>query len=175
MMEDWNVVVIGERAREKALLESLEEDGEFEGSGFRDVAIGYVEDIVEFLEAAEQKKHPYVDQVIPIDEAFLVMPENVIDILKRRVERYIDEIEPGENFGFRVEQRGLKEEISSQKIEREVSGYFYMLLEKIHGRKPKANVTKLDKLIAIEILGDRCGIGFITREMREKYSVIKIK
>ena len=52
MMEDWNVVVIGERETEKDLLESLEEDGEFEGSGFRDVVIGYVEDIVGFLEDA---------------------------------------------------------------------------------------------------------------------------
>jgi len=175
MLEDWNVVVIGERDTEKDLLEVLEEDGEFERSGFRDVVVGYVEDIVEFLEDAEQRKYPYLNRVIPIDDTFLVSPEYLTDMLKKRVERYIDEIEPGETFGFRVERRGMKEDISSQKVEREVGGYFYDLVEKVYGRAPKVNIKKPDKLIAIEIIGNRCGIGFITREMLEKYSVIKVK
>ena len=37
------------------------------------------------------------------------------------------------------------------------------------------NLKDPDKLIAIEIVGDRCGIGFITKEMREKYSLIRVK
>ncbi|MHC1624262.1 MAG: THUMP domain-containing protein [Candidatus Methanospirareceae archaeon] len=175
MMEDWNVVVVGDGDREKDLLENLEEDGEFERSGFRDVVLGNVEDIVEFLEDAEQKKYPYLRRVIPIDDAFFASPENLIDTLKKRVEPYIDEIEPGETFGFRVECRGMKEDISSQKVEREVGGYFYDLVEKVYGRKPKVNLKNPDKLIVIEIIGNRCGLGFITREMREKFSVIKVK
>ena len=181
MLDDWNVVVIGDgdgdRDIEEGLLENLEEDGEFERSGFRDVVIGNVEDIVEFLEDAEHNKYPYLKRVIPIDDAFFASPENLIDMLKKRVGQYIDEIEPGETFGFRVERRGMKEDktISSQKVEREVGGYFYDLVEKVHGRKPKVNLKNPDKLITIEIVGDRCGIGFITREMREKYSMIKVK
>jgi len=175
MVEDWNVLVIGERDTERELLEELEEDGEFERSGFRDVVIGRVEDIVELLEDAEHKKYSHLNRVIPIDDAFYVSPENLVEVLKKRVERYIDEIEPGETFGFRVERRGMKEDISSQMVEREVGGYFYDLLEKIHGRKPKVDLKNPDKLIAIEIIGNRCGIGFITREMREKYSVIKVR
>jgi tRNA(Ser,Leu) C12 N-acetylase TAN1 len=175
MVEDWNVLVIGERDSERELLEELDEDGEFERSGFRDVVIGSVEDIVEFLEDAEQKKYPHVNRVIPIDDAFYVSPENLVEILKKRVERYIDELELGETFGFRIERRGMKEDISSQMVEREVGGYFFDLLEKVHGRKPKVDLKNPDKLIAVEIVGNRCGIGFITREMREKYSVIKIR
>ncbi|MGB2841726.1 MAG: THUMP domain-containing protein [Halobacteriota archaeon] len=114
-------------------------------------------------------------ELFPIDDAFFVSPDNLIEILERRIERYIDEIEPGDTFGFRVERRGMKEDISSQKVEREVGGYFYDLVEKIHGRKPKVNLKNPDKLIAVEIVGNRCGIGFITKEMREKYSVIKVK
>jgi tRNA(Ser,Leu) C12 N-acetylase TAN1 len=175
MVEDWNVLVIGERDSERELLDELEEDGEFERSGFRDVVIGSVEDIVEFLEDAEQKKYPHLNRVIPIDDAFYVSPENLVEILKKRVERYIDELELGETFGFRVERRGMKEDISSQMVEREVGGYFFDLLEKVHGRKPKVDLKNPDKLIAVEIVGNQCGIGFITREMREKYSVIKIR
>lgn len=175
MMEDWNVLVIGERDAEWELLKELEEDGEFERSGFRDVIIGNVDDIVGFLEDAEHKKYAHVNRVVPIDDAFYVSPENLIEVLKQRVERYIDEIEPGETFGFRVERRGMKEDISSHTVEREVGGYFYDLLEKVHGRKPKVNLKSPDKLIAIEIIGNKCGIGFITREMREKYSVIKVR
>jgi tRNA(Ser,Leu) C12 N-acetylase TAN1 len=175
MLEDWNVLAVGGEDAEGELLEELEEDGEFERSGFRDVLIGSVEDIVEFLEDAENKKYLHLNRVIPIDDAFFISPENLIEILKRRIERYIDEIEPGETFGFRVERRGMKEDISSQKVEREVGGYFYDLIEKVHGRKPKVNLKNPDKLIAIEIVGNRCGIGFITKEMREKYSVIRVK
>lgn len=175
MVEDWNVVVIGDGDKEQDLLESLEEDGKFERSGFRDAVIGDVEDIVEFLEDAERKKYPYVKRVIPIDDAFVVSPESVIDKLKQRVKEYLDEVEPGETFGFRIEHRGLKGGVTSQKVEREVSGYFFDLIEKVYGRKPKVNVKKPDKLIVIAILGNRCGIGFITREMLEKYSVIKVR
>lgn len=175
MTEDWNVLVIGERDAESELLKELEEDGEFERSGFRDVVIGNVDDIVGFLEDAEHKKYSHLNRVIPIDDAFYVSPENLVEVLKQRVERYIDEIEPGETFGFRVERRGMKEDISSQMVEREVGGYFYDLLEKVHGRKPKVDLKSPDKLIAIEIIGNKCGIGFITREMREKYSVIKVR
>lgn len=56
MLEDWNVLAIGERDAERELLLELEEDGEFERSGSRDIVIGHVEDIVEFLEDAENKK-----------------------------------------------------------------------------------------------------------------------
>jgi tRNA(Ser,Leu) C12 N-acetylase TAN1 len=175
MLEDWNVIVIGDGDREQELLASLEADGEFERSGFRDVVIGHVEDIVEFLEDAEQRKYPTLQRVIPIEDTFFASPELLVDRLKMRIERYIDEIEPGETFGFRVERRGMKEAISSQKVEREVGGYFYDLIEKVQGRKPKVNLNHPDKLIAIEIIGNRCGIGFITREMLEKYSVIKVK
>ncbi len=175
MLENWNVLAIGEKNTENELLEELEEEGEFERSGFRGVLIGSVKDIVDFLEESENKKYAHLNRVIPIDDAFFVSPDNLIEILKRRIARYIDEIEPGETFGFRVERRGMKEDISSQKVEREVGGYFYDLLEKIHGRKPKVNLKNPDKLIAIEIVGNRCGIGYITKEMREKYSVIKVK
>ncbi|MHC1610032.1 MAG: THUMP domain-containing protein [Candidatus Methanospirareceae archaeon] len=177
MLEDWNVVVIGERESERDLLAALEEDGEFEPSGSRDVLVGYVEEIVDFLEDAEHGKYPCLKSVIPVDDSFFVSPEHLIDTLKKRIEQYIDEIEPGETFGFRVEWRGMREKggISSQKVEREVGGYLFDLLEKVHGRKPKVNLKKPDKLILIEIIGNRCGIGLLTREMREKYSVIKVK
>lgn len=169
------MLVIGERDAERELLRELEEDGEFERSGFRDVVIGNVEDIVVFLEDAEYKKYAHLNRVVPIDDAFYVSPENLVEVLKKRIERYIDEIELGETFGFRVERRGMKEDVSSQMVEREVGGYFYDLLEKVQGRKPKVNLKSPDKLIAIQIIGNKCGIGFITREMREKYSVIKVR
>ncbi len=174
-MEEWNVLVVSERNMEEELLKELEEDGEFEPSGFRDVLIGYVYDIGEFLDDAEAKKYRHLSRVVPIDDSFFVSPDNVIEILKRRIERYVDEFEPGDTFGFRVERRGMKDKISSQAVEREVGGYFYDLLEKIQGRKPKVNLKNPDKLIAIEIVGNRCGFGFITKEMRNKYRVIKIK
>ncbi len=56
MLDNWNLLAIGERDTERELLKALEEDGEFERSGSGDIVIGRVEDIVEFLEDAENKK-----------------------------------------------------------------------------------------------------------------------
>lgn len=175
MLAEWNVVVIGDGNREEDLLDALAGEGEFERTGFPHVLVGNVEDIAGFLEDAELRSYPDVNRVIPIDESFSVTPENLIDEVKKRIERYIDEIEPGETVGFRIERRGMKEELSTAKVEREVSIYFYELLEKVHGRMPKLNLTRPEKLILITILGNRCGLGFITREMREKYSIIRVK
>lgn len=176
MLENWNVFVVAERDGEDELLEELIEDGEFERSGVNDILIGNVAEIVEFLDDAEDKKYSHLNHAVPIDDAFSAQPDNLIDVLKSRIARYIDEFDPTDTFGFLVERRGQKEEVSSSReVETEVGGYFYGLLEKIHGRKPKENRKNPDKLIAIEIVGDRCGLGFITREMREKYSVIRVK
>jgi tRNA(Ser,Leu) C12 N-acetylase TAN1 len=175
MLNDWNVLVIGNRNTEDKLLEELEEDGKFEKSEFGDVLVGNVEDIVEFLEDAESKKYKYLNRVVPVEDAFFVSPGKIIEILKRKISKYVDALEPEDTFGVRVERRGMKEEISSQEIEREVGEYFYDLIEKIQGRKPKVNLKNPDKIIAIEVVGNRCGVGFITREMREKYSVIRVK
>ncbi|UYZ39488.1 MAG: THUMP domain-containing protein [Candidatus Methanospirare jalkutatii] len=172
---EWNVVVTAERGAERELLESLSEDGDFERSGFRDVLLGRVSDISDFLDDAERGKFSGLSRIIPIDECFSVSPSNIVSVLKRKVERYIDEIEPSETFAVRVERRGMKEKVSSREVEREVGGYLYDLIEKMHGRKPKVDLKKPDKLIIIEILGNKCGIGLITREMREKYAVIRVK
>jgi tRNA(Ser,Leu) C12 N-acetylase TAN1 len=173
MLETWNVLVAAKRGGEGELLEELMEAGEFERSGFSDILIGNVTDIVEFLEDAEEKNCAHLDRVIPIDDSFSLPPGNLMDMLKRSVERYIDEFEPQDSFRFLVEMRG-REEQSSRKLENEVSGYFYDLRGKIYGKKPKENRKNPDKLIVIEIVGDRCGIGAITREMSAKYSVIKM-
>ncbi|MCW3136222.1 MAG: THUMP domain-containing protein [Canidatus Methanoxibalbensis ujae] len=175
MLKEWNVVVVAESGSEKQLLESLSEDGDFRRSGFRDVLVGLVPDISDFLEEAESGRYRGLSRVIPVEDTFFVSPDNLIDILKKKIERYIDEIEPGDTFAVRVERRGMKEDISGRVVEREVGGYLYDLIERIHSKKPKVDLKNPDKLIVIEIIGNRCGVGFITREMREKYSVIRVK
>ncbi|MHC1635674.1 MAG: THUMP domain-containing protein [Candidatus Methanospirareceae archaeon] len=175
MLKDWNVLVIGNKNTERELLKELEEAGEFERSGFRDVIIGNVDDIVEFMEEAEEGRYKNLSRVIPIEDAFFVSPENLVEILKKKVAKYIDAIEPTDTFAVRIERRGMKGEIRSQEVEREIGGYLYDLLEKTHGKKPKVNLKDPDKLIAIEMIGNRCGIGFITKEMREKYNVLRVR
>jgi len=176
MLENWNVLAVAERHSEDELFKELIEEGEFERSGFSDLLIGNVEDIVEFLEDAEDKRYSHLDRVVPIDDSFVLPTDNFTDLLKGYIAREIDDFEPMDTYGFFVERQGPKETVSScREIEKEVSGYFYALMEKIHGRKPKENRKNPDKLIVIEIVGNRCGIGVITCEMREKYSMIRVK
>jgi len=87
MLENWNVLVVAERHSEDELFEELIEVGEFERSGFSDILIGNVEDLVEFLEDAEDKRYSRLDRVVPIDDSFALPTDNFTDLLNGILER----------------------------------------------------------------------------------------
>lgn len=82
--------LVAERYSEDELFKERIEVAEFERSGFRDSLIVNVEDIVEFLEDAEDTKYRRLDRVVPIDDSFALPTDNCTDLLNGHIRAWRD-------------------------------------------------------------------------------------
>lgn len=169
------VLITCERGREREVLEELAGLGMFEPSGFRDVILGEVDNLEEFLQAVEMKPFLPIMRVVPLEETFYFSPENFLEVVKERASKHVDRIQKGQTFAVRMERRGMKGVLSSREVEREVGGYIWQLLHERWGERPKVNLTDPDWLIAIETVGNFGGISFIPRDLRQRYRLIRVK
>ena len=178
-MKEWNILATATREQERYLLRFLNGYGEFKGSGFRDVVLGRVEEIDVFLRALEnlREENPIklnpLSQIVPLEKTFHFNLSDFKDILKEILSSYVDRIE-NKKFYLRVKRRGHKGEISSLEVEKEVADFIMGSLEKA-GKKAHVSFNDPDCILIVETIRNWAGVGFITKEMKEKYSLIKIK
>lgn len=178
-MEKWNILATAQWRSERRLLRILREFGEFKGSGYRDVILGQVEDLHEFLEAFRQlsEQEPGrlwpLGQIVPIDKNFQFEVADFEDKARAALASYLDQL-AGAMFFVRMVRRGHKGEISSQEMEQKLNEY---ILERLQdeGKQATVNIEEFDKLIAIETVGNSAGVGLITREMEKKYPFVSLK
>jgi tRNA(Ser,Leu) C12 N-acetylase TAN1 len=177
---EWNVLATAFMRKERSLLRFLRAFGDFKGSGFRDVIIGAVEDRDAFLETMEglRKEYPervrHLSQIVPIERTFQFVVTDFRQMLKEALAPFLEELESGCRFYVRVKRRGHKGELSSLEIEKEMSTFIVDALEKA-GKKARIKFEDPDKFIIIETIGNRAGVGLITREVREQYPFIRVK
>jgi tRNA(Ser,Leu) C12 N-acetylase TAN1 len=166
--------------KERSLLRLLRAYGEFKGSGFRDVIVGRVEDVDAFLDALEcvLKEHParlrHLSQIVPIEKTFQFDLSDFKQKLLTVILPYADQMENNCRFYVRVKRRGHKGEISSLEVEQEMAGFILDALEKA-GKQAQVKFEDPDKFIIVETIGDRAGVGLITRALRERYPFIRVK
>jgi tRNA(Ser,Leu) C12 N-acetylase TAN1 len=178
-MKEWNILATAAREQERYLLRFLNEYGEFKGSGFRDVVLGRVEEIDAFLRTLEnlREENPIklnpLSQIVPLEKTFHFDLSDFKDKLKEMLSSYVDRIE-NKKFYLRVKRRGHKGEISSLEVEKEVADFIMGSLEKA-GKKAQVSFNDPDCILIVETIGNWAGVGFITKEMKEKYSFIRIK
>ncbi len=178
-MEKWNILATALRREERYVLRLLDKYGKFRGSGYRDVVLGYVEDVPVFLEAIEtvRRESPgklrSLGQIVPLEENFGFDLADFMDKAKEAVSPYIDQLKDS-RFFVRVVRRGHKGEISGMETEKELDGF---ILESLDNRGGKAvvDIEEFEKMIIIETVGNHAGIGLISREVKEKYPFIKVK
>jgi tRNA(Ser,Leu) C12 N-acetylase TAN1 len=177
---NWNVLATAFMRKERHLLRLLRAYGEFRGSGFRDVMVGKVEKVEAFLETLEsiRREHPgrlrHLSQIVPIEKTFRFALSDFRERLKEAIASYAEQLENNCRFYVRVKRRGHKGEISSLEIEKEMSAFILDALEKA-GKKAQVTFEDPDKVIIVETIGNRAGVGLITREMRERYLFIRVK
>jgi len=82
--------MVAEWYSEDELFKERIEVAEFERSGFRDLLLVNVEDIVEFLEDAEDKRCSHPDRVVPIDDSFVLHTDKNTDLLKGYISAGMD-------------------------------------------------------------------------------------
>jgi len=178
-MREWNILVTAHWGQERKALRFLAQHGEFKSSGFKDVLRGHVEDVDLFLSKLElmrQESPGRIDslsQVVPLEQTFYFELPDFMEKLKETVLPYAEKIED-KKFYVRVKRRGHKGEMSSQEIEKQIAGFILKNLEKA-GKQAHVNFDEPDVIIVIETIANWAGVTLITREMKQKYPLVKVK
>jgi tRNA(Ser,Leu) C12 N-acetylase TAN1 len=178
-MKEWNVLVATHRGQEKKSLRFLSQHGEFKSSGFKDVLLGHVEDVNLFLDKLElmRQENPgrmsSLSQIVPLERTFSFKLSDLLDKLKETVSPYIEKV-ADKTFYVRVKRRGHKGEISSQECEKEIAEFVLDHLEKA-GKQAHVRFDDPDVIIVVEMIANWAGVTSITREMKEKYPLVKVK
>jgi tRNA(Ser,Leu) C12 N-acetylase TAN1 len=115
-----------------------------------------------------------LSQIVPIEKSFDFDLADFKDRLKEALLPSARELENNSKFCVRVKRRGHKGELSSQDIEKEMAAFIIDALEK-DGKQAQVRFEDPDKLIIVETIGNRAGVGLIPREMRERYPFIRVK
>jgi tRNA(Ser,Leu) C12 N-acetylase TAN1 len=178
-VKEWNILATAFWGRGKDALRLLTQHGEFKGSGFKDVLQGHTEDANLFLEKLESMRQENPDrmnslsQILPLERTFNFNLPDFMDKLKETVLPYVEKVE-GKKFYVRVKRRGHKGEMSSLEIEKEISGFIFEKLGEV-GKQAQVSFSDPDLVIIVETIANRAAVALITREMRKKYPLIKIK
>ena len=178
-VEEWNILATAQKGQERYVLRFLKSRGEFRRSGYRDVVLGYVADVPAFLDALESiraeapQKLRSLGQIVPLERNFEFDVADFRDRAKEAVVPYIDQLENC-RFFVRVVRRGHKGEISGMETEKELDGFILESLEK-KGKQATVNIEEFEKMIIIETVENRAGAGLITKELKEKYPLVKVK
>jgi tRNA(Ser,Leu) C12 N-acetylase TAN1 len=178
-MQDWNVVVTSHMGEERRLIRELAELGEFHPSGFREVILGKVPDVHAFLETLNRfwEEKPYIPQMLstvtPIRTVFPFTLELLLPKLKENILEFIEEIGDAV-FYVRMKRRGHKGEVSSQEVEQALDQFLLAELA-ARGLKGHIDFVAAEVMVVVETIHNQCGLGLVTKEMKERYPFVKVK
>ncbi len=178
-MWQFNVLVtMASDGRYRHLLDELAEYGEFHKTGFHGVALGRVTDMELFFEAIRQKRTGQcmalqdLARVVPLEQVFTFtvdgFPTRLCEALRPWIERLAEH-----RFYVRLERRGLKGQIISPDIEQALDAYILDELREL-GHTARIDFEDPDAVVVIETVGDRCGVGLITRELQTRYDFVRV-
>jgi tRNA(Ser,Leu) C12 N-acetylase TAN1 len=118
-------------------------------------------------------KQQSLGQIVPLERNFQFDVADFRDKAREAVLPYIDQSE-NSRFFVRVVRRGHKGEISGMETERELDGFILESLEN-KGKRATVNIEDCEKMIIIETVENRAGVGLITRETKGKYPFVRVK
>jgi tRNA(Ser,Leu) C12 N-acetylase TAN1 len=177
-MWKFNVVVtMSSEGRYRRLLEELSPLGEFRSTEFLGVILGQVVDRHTFLEDVHEKRRTSgafgdLRRIIPLDRVFTFHRDEFESRLKESIVSYVDDL-GGKRFYVRLERRGLKGQIVSPEVERELDAFILQTLQ-MSNRIASIDFEEPDAVLVIETIGDRCGIGLLTRDMMKRYDFVRV-
>jgi len=175
---DWNVLATAKNHEQGQLARLLKRFGDFRWTLYLGVLIGRVEDHRAFfdqLRRSEEEKPGFLlplAKLVPLDKIFTFEMQQFVPMLKAEVVPYVDRIGSG-SFYVRIERRGHKGVIHSQQIEEELARTVADVQAQ-RGYIHRVDFKDPDVIIAIEIVGNECGVGMITKPLRERYPFIKV-
>lgn len=178
VLPSWNVVVTAKDHEQRHLARCVRRLGDFWWTPFLGLLVGRVEDheaFCEQLRRSEEERPGFLRplaRLVPIDRAFAFLVEDLPAQLERAVLAYADRIDSG-SFYVRIERRGHAGAIHSQPLEQELDRTLLVQL-RAQGATPLIDFKDPDAIVAVELIGDECGVGLITRTMRERFPFVRV-
>jgi tRNA(Ser,Leu) C12 N-acetylase TAN1 len=178
-MEQWNVLATSFEGYRDVLLRVLKKFGRFGGAGYRNVAIGRVEDVQAFLDAlrdamaAEPRLGAVVAKAVPIERTVRFDPAELFEALTEAARPFFPRLAGG-SFHVRVERRGLKGLLHGAEVERHLGGAAWTALE-AEGHTPVVSFKDPDRVLLIETLGERAGLTVVDRTLRQSYDFVRVR
>lgn len=178
MLTHWNVLATAHTLQFRPLQRMLRAFGSFTETPFPGVLVGIVtrpEALFEALVTAERERPGLLRplaRMLPIERTFAFTLETLEDALRQAVLPYAETIGNG-TFYVRMERRGHKGELHSQPLEQALDHALETHLE-ARGRHPAVDFADPDVIVAIETVGDICGVGLLPRALRARYPFVRV-
>ena len=178
-MSHWNVLATSLEGRRDALLMALRRLGKFRRGGYRNVVVGLVESLEEFLLrvheglAADALLPTTLARMVPIELTVRIEAPSAVDTIAAAVEPLVDRLAGG-SFFVRLERRGLKGRLHTPTVERELGDRVWRALE-ARGHTPRVDFKDPDAVLVVETIGDEAGIGIVTRALRAQHPFVRIR
>lgn len=178
-MWEFNVIVTTAReGRYRQLQHELAPLGEFRPTGFFGVIVGKVDDLPAFLETLRSRREASViafqdiGRVIPLERVAVFRLETFLEVAREAIRPFLEQLS-GRRFYVRLERRGHKGEILSPEAERTLDEFVKEELAQ-RGETAEIDFDHPDAIVAVETLGDRMGVGLLSRELLERYDFVRI-
>lgn len=176
----WNFNMVATQAAGgiyRRLLEDLRRFGDFRRTEFLGVVLGLVDNREGFLEEVRKRREEGsafgdLGRLIPVDRTFVFDPENFLERAGEAVSTWLDDL-AGSRFYVRLERRGHKGEILSPEVERALDAFILESLE-ARGASARIDFDDPDRVVVIETIGDRAGVGLLTREAMARYDFVRV-
>jgi tRNA(Ser,Leu) C12 N-acetylase TAN1 len=174
-MKPWNVLVTSLLGQERNVYRELRQSGDFRRTDFKDVFLGWTEDMEAFLGAVLSNTFlkERIGKVVPIEQTFSFRAGDFEEKLEWALQVYLPRLS-GSRFHVRMERRGFKGKLNSLEIEQEMDR---LLKERLleAGKGCGIDFSDPDHILVVETVADWCGVGLITREMKERFPFIKVR
>lgn len=174
-MKPWNVLVTSLLGHDRDVLRELRQAGDFRRTGFKDVFLGWTDNVEAFLDAvlAHISLMERIGKAVPVEQTFSFHAEDFEEKLAGALHAYLPKLADS-RFHVRMERRGFKGRLNSLEIEQGMDRLLKeLLLEAEKGCE--IDFKDPDQILVVETVADLCGVGLVTREMRERYPFIKVR
>jgi tRNA(Ser,Leu) C12 N-acetylase TAN1 len=174
---DWNLVVTAHGGRRHDLIHALRPIVRLTRAGYSEVLIGTTPDVDACLAAIAGRAErdavfatEILARVVPVARTFALAPEIEPQLLAETTS-LVDAL-AGHSFHVRVERRGHKRLVQSDRLERALGTALVDALA-ARGASPRVTFDDPDLIVAVELIGDAGGIGLVTRAWR-RYGFVRL-
>lgn len=173
------MVLTSQVNQERRLLREVSDLGEFASTGFREVIVGRVTEVPEFLAALKRRweDQPFMREilssVVPVRVVFPFTLENLVPRLREHLKPLAREI-GARPFYVRLKRRGHKGEIRSQEVEQALDRFLKEEIAAL-GLTPTVDFARPEVIVAVEIVHNQCGVGLLPRDLMDAYPFVRFK